>query len=67
MFGFIKKVFAVATSFFNYNLLTCVSINDQECKIGPEIKDIISNERSFYPYSVKISKCNGSSNNVNDS
>ena len=67
MFGFINKVFVVATSFFSYNLLKCVSINNQECKIGPEIKDIISNEPSFYPYSVKISKCNGSSNNINDS
>ena len=67
MFGFINKVFVVATSFFSYNLLKCVSINNQECKIGPEIKDIISNEPSFYPYIVKISKCNGSSNNINDS
>ena len=67
MFGFINKVFVVATSVFSYNLLKCISINNQECKIGPEIKDIISNEPSFYPYSVKISKCNGSSNNINDS
>ena len=44
MFGFINKVFVVATSVFSYNLLKCISINNQECKIGPEIKDIISNE-----------------------
>ena len=70
MFGFINKVFVVATSVFSYNLLKCISINNQECKIGPKIKDIISNEPSFYPfypYSFKISKCNCSSNNINDS
>ena len=26
----------------------------------------LSNEPSFYPYSVKISKCSGSCNNIND-
>ena len=28
--------------------------------------NINSNEPSFYPYSVKISKCSGSCNNIND-
>ena len=42
MFGFIKKVFLVATSFFGgitlgVTSLKCVSINSQECKVRPEI------------------------------
>ena len=53
-------------SFFSCNALKCVSMNNQECKVRPEIININSNEPSFYPYSVKISKCSGSCNNIND-
>ena len=31
-----------------------------------EYPSINSNEPLFYPYSVKISKCSGSCNNIND-
>ena len=54
MFGFIKTVFVVGTSFFSCNALECVSMNNQECKVRPEIININSNEPSFYPYSVVI-------------
>ena len=42
MFGFIKKVFFVAMTFFScsvlsVNSLECVSINNQECKIRSEM------------------------------
>ena len=30
------------------------------------IININSNETSFYPYSIKINKCGGSCNNIND-
>ena len=53
-------------SFFSCNALKCVSMNNQECKVRPEIININSNEPLFYPYSVKISKCSGSCNNIND-
>ena len=62
MFGFIKKVFVATVSFFSCNTLTCVSMNNQECKIRPEIININSNE----PCSVNINKCSGSFNNIND-
>ena len=47
MFGFIKKVFVVAMSFFscgllNFNSLKCVSMNNQECKIRLEVININS-------------------------
>ena len=42
-----------------------VSMNNQECKVRPEIKNINNSEPSLYPYSVKISKCISSCNNVN--
>ena len=41
-------------------------MNNQECKSRPEIVSVNSNEPVFYPYSVKISKFNGSCNNIND-
>ena len=71
MFRFVKKVFAVTMSFFSEiifscNVLKCVSMNNQECKIIPEIININSNEPLFYPYSIKIEKCSGSCNNIND-
>ena len=41
-------------------------MNNQECKVRLEIININNNDSSFYPYSVKISKSNGSCNNIND-
>ena len=66
MFRFIKKVLVIAISFLSCNALKYVSMNNQECKVRPEIININSNEPSFYPYSVKIIKCSGSCNNFND-
>ena len=40
-------------------------MSNQECKVKPEII-VNSDEPSFYPYSVKINKCSGSYNNIND-
>ena len=59
-------MFVVVVSFFSCNALKCVLMNNQECKVRPEIININSNEPSFYPYTVKISKCRGSCNNIND-
>ena len=57
--------------FFSYNVLNVnplerVSMNNQECKIRSGIIDINSNTSSFYPYSIKIHKCSGSCNSIND-
>ena len=41
-------------------------MNNQECKIRPQIITVISNEPSFYPYSVEINKCSSGCNNTND-
>ena len=53
-------------SFFSCNALECVSMNNQECKVRPEILNININEPLVYPYSVKIDKCSGNCNNIND-
>ena len=41
-------------------------MNDQACKVRPEIISVNSNEPVFYPLSIKASKCSGSCNNIND-
>ena len=41
-------------------------MSNQECKIRPEIINLNSNEPLFYSYSVKVNKCRGSCNNIND-
>ena len=41
-------------------------MNNQACKVRPEIINVNSNEPVFYPFSIKASKCSGSSNNIND-
>ena len=71
IFGFIKKCFFTAVTFFNFDLsnvnpLECVSMNNQECKMRPEIININTNEPVFYLYSIKINKCTSSSNTIND-
>ena len=41
-------------------------MDNQECKIRTEIINVNTNEPMFYPYSVKINKCKGSCNTIND-
>ena len=41
-------------------------MNNQECKVRPEIININSNEPLFYPYCFKIRKYRGSWNNIKD-
>ena len=47
--------------------LNCISMQNQECKVRPEVIIIInSNEPIFHPFSIKTSKYRGSCNNTND-
>ena len=46
-------------SLSSVNLLECVSMNNQKCKIRPEIVNVNNNDPAFYP-------CSGSCNNFND-
>ena len=41
-------------------------MNNQECKVRPEIINLNTNEPLFCPYSIKINKCKGSCNTIND-
>ena len=58
-------------TFFNFNVwsvnsLECISMKNQECKIRSEIINTNNNEPAFYPFSIKVNKCSGSCNNIND-
>ena len=71
MFEFIKKMFVVTMSFFCCNTLNaiplkCVSVNNQECRIRPEIKNINSNETPFYPYCIEVNNSKNSCSTFND-
>ena len=60
-----------AITFIGFNLsginsLEYVSMNNQECKIRTEIINLNTNEPMFYPYSIKINRCKGSYNILND-
>ena len=46
--------------------LSCISMNNQACKVRPEIVNVNSNEPVFYSFSIKTSKCSGNCNNIND-
>ena len=48
------------------NPLKCISMNNQECKVRPEIVNVNSDKPAFFPFSIKTSKCSGSCNNIND-
>ena len=60
MFRFIKKCFFIGSLFLSSLLSTtplrCISINNQACKVRPEIINVNSNEHVFYPFSIKTSK-----------
>ena len=70
MFRFIKQIFISTMMFFsslsNVNPLECVSMKNQECKVRPEIVDVSSNDPIFYPFSIRVNKCSGNCNNIND-
>ena len=71
MFRFVKRIFVSAMMFFgctlsSVNPLECVSVNNQECKVRPEVVDVNINKPVFYPFSIKTSKCSRSCDNIND-
>ena len=69
IFSFVKKVFVLGLTALSSSItsaLNCVSMSNQECKVSPKIADINSNNPVFYPFSIKVNKCSGNCNNIND-
>ena len=79
MFGFIKKVFfagflssvnpfsvtQLSATALSAAPLKCVSMTNQECKVGPEIVNVNKGDPLFFPFRIKTNKCSGSCNNIN--
>ena len=55
----------ILSGFASANLLSCISINNQECKTRPQVVNVNGNESVFFPFSIETGKCSGSCNNVN--
>ena len=58
-------------AFFSHNILLpsslkCYSLDNQECKIRPEIINVNNKEPSFYAYKIKMNRCVGSCNTIDD-
>ena len=67
IFRFAKKVFfiglTILSTFTNVNSLSCISMNNQECKIRPQFVNVNGDEPVFFPFGIETSKCSGSCNN----
>ena len=65
MFGFVKKVFftelTILSRFTSVNSLSCISMNNQECKTRPQVVNVNGDE----PFSIETNKFSGSYNNIN--
>ena len=48
------------------NALDCISMKNQKRKTSPEVININSNNPIFYPFNIKINKCSGNCNNINN-
>ena len=68
----IKRIFiGLLTGIFSTSVYTiCVSLSDQKCEIQPNLINLHPNEYNqelhYYPFSVKLDKCAGSCNTLND-
>ena len=72
MFGLIKKIFIglLIGIVGAYNHTKCVSLRNQKCEIQPSFTNLHPNEYGqefhYYPFTVKLDKCVGSCNTLND-
>ena len=72
MFGLIKKIFiGLLTGLVNgSNHTKCVSLSNQKCEIQPTLINLHPNGCSrkilYYPFAVKLDRCIGSCNTLND-
>ena len=75
MFRFVKKAFfiglTILSDFRNVNSLnaiplSCFSMNNQACKVRPQVVNVNSKNPIFYPFSIKTSKCSRNCNDINN-
>ena len=68
IFGFVKKALfirlTILSSSTNANSLSCISMNNQDCKTRPQVVNANGDKPVFFSFSIKTSKCSGSCNNI---
>ena len=69
IFRFVKKLFFIGLTILSdctkVSSLSCISMNNQECKTRPQVINVNGDEPVFFPFSIETSKCSGSCNNIN--
>ena len=53
-------------SILKVKTLECVSVINEKCMTRPKIINLNADELVFYPLSIKVNKCGGDCNNIND-
>ena len=51
---------------FKTKTLECISVVNQKCMARPKIIQTNANKPVFYPLSIKVNKCGGDCNTIND-
>ena len=62
-------IISLAASFLSVikvKTLECMSMINQKCMSRPNIVNLNADEPVFYPYSVKVNKCLGTCNGINN-
>ena len=52
-----SKIFAgltILSDFTNTNSLSCISMNNQECKTRPQVVNVNGDEPVFFPFSIEV-------------
>ena len=68
--GLLKSFFTglvFSSTLTSVNLLSYISMNNQECKVRPQIVNVNVDDPVFFPFSTKASNSSGSCNNINNS
>ena len=63
------SLISLAVSLYNalkLKTFECVSVINQKCMSRPKIINSNADEPVFYPLSIKVNKCGGDCNNIND-
>ena len=70
MFEFVKKVsfagLTILSSVTSINLLSCISMNNQKCKVRPQIVNLNGDEHVCFSFGIKTSKCSLNCKNINN-
>ena len=56
----------ILSTLTSVTLLSCISMNNQQCKARPQIVNVNEDNAMFFPFSSKTSKFSGSCININN-